>query len=154
MAKDKIIQDEFDLIIEPGKGFRHYWKDLWHYRELFYFLALRDILVRYKQTVIGIGCASGAASMSRRSSRWCRAPTARRSSPSICNSCAPSWPWLCLPSFSEDLQNFLLKAVPPMRSWYFLPCSPGSYLPTHSLKPATRWSIMQPWSPRSISRAS
>ena len=29
----------------------NYWRDLWRYRELFYFLAWRDILVRYKQTV-------------------------------------------------------------------------------------------------------
>ena len=43
-----------ELIIEAGKTERHYWKDLWNYRELFYFLAWRDILVRYKQTVIGI----------------------------------------------------------------------------------------------------
>jgi len=45
-------QDE--IIIEPGRGLRHYWKDLWAYRELFYFLAWRDIAVRYKQTVIGV----------------------------------------------------------------------------------------------------
>ena len=43
-----------ELIIEAGKTERHYWRDLWHYRELLYFLAWRDILVRYKQTVIGI----------------------------------------------------------------------------------------------------
>ena len=42
------------LIIEAGRTERHYWADLWRYRELFYFLAWRDILVRYKQTVIGI----------------------------------------------------------------------------------------------------
>ena len=41
------------LIIEPGMGFKHYWRDIWRYRELFYLLAWRDILVRYKQTVIG-----------------------------------------------------------------------------------------------------
>lgn len=41
-------------IIRPGMGTLHYWKDLWRYRELFYFLAWRDILVRYKQTVLGI----------------------------------------------------------------------------------------------------
>jgi lipopolysaccharide transport system permease protein len=34
-----------------------YWRDLWHYRELFYFLAWRDILVRYKQTVAGVAWA-------------------------------------------------------------------------------------------------
>ena len=42
------------LIIEAGRTERHYWRDLWRYRELFYFLAWRDILVRYKQTVIGV----------------------------------------------------------------------------------------------------
>ena len=43
-----------ELVIEPGRTERQYWKDLWHYRELFYFLAWRDILVRYKQTVVGV----------------------------------------------------------------------------------------------------
>src|SRR3990170_1368840 len=42
------------LVIEAGRAERHYWRDLWRYRELFYFLAWRDILVRYKQTFIGI----------------------------------------------------------------------------------------------------
>ena len=43
-----------EILIEPGRAERNYWRDLWRYRELFYFLAWRDILVRYKQTVIGI----------------------------------------------------------------------------------------------------
>src|SRR6202045_4055127 len=42
------------LVIEAGHTERHYWRDLWRYRELFYFLAWRDILVRYKQTVVGV----------------------------------------------------------------------------------------------------
>ena len=42
------------LVIEAGRTERQYWQDLWRYRELFYFLAWRDILVRYKQTAIGI----------------------------------------------------------------------------------------------------
>lgn len=45
------------LVIEAGRAERHYWKDLWRYRELFYFLAWRDILVRYKQTTIGLAWA-------------------------------------------------------------------------------------------------
>lgn len=45
------------LIIEAGKTERQYWRDLWRYRELFYFLAWRDVLVRYKQTVIGVAWA-------------------------------------------------------------------------------------------------
>lgn len=41
-------------ILEPGRSEKHYWRDLWTYRELFHVLAARDISVRYKQTVIGI----------------------------------------------------------------------------------------------------
>jgi lipopolysaccharide transport system permease protein len=46
---------EFDLIIEPGRLKKNYWNDIWHFRELFFFLAWKDILIRYKQTVIGVG---------------------------------------------------------------------------------------------------
>jgi lipopolysaccharide transport system permease protein len=42
------------LVIEAGRAERQYWGDLWLFRELFFFLAWRDILVRYKQTVIGV----------------------------------------------------------------------------------------------------
>ena len=46
--------DGFDLIIEPNRTTGAFFRELLRYRELFYFLAWRDILVRYKQTVIGI----------------------------------------------------------------------------------------------------
>jgi lipopolysaccharide transport system permease protein len=49
--------DAYELIIEPGRAERHYWQDLWRYRELFSVLAWRDISVRYKQTVIGAAWA-------------------------------------------------------------------------------------------------
>jgi len=45
---------EFDLVIESGRLKKNYWNDLWRFRELFLFLAWRDILVRYKQTIIGL----------------------------------------------------------------------------------------------------
>lgn len=45
------------LRIEADRPNAHYWVDLIRYRELFLFLAWRDILVRYKQTVIGIAWA-------------------------------------------------------------------------------------------------
>lgn len=45
------------LIIEPGLAERHYWRDLWRYRELFFVLAWRDVSVRYKQTIIGLAWA-------------------------------------------------------------------------------------------------
>ncbi|MBW4568753.1 MAG: ABC transporter permease [Tolypothrix carrinoi HA7290-LM1] len=49
--------DNHELVIEAGRAEKQYWKDLWRYRELFYFLAWRDILVRYKQTAIGMAWA-------------------------------------------------------------------------------------------------
>jgi len=52
-----VSQHHPELVIEAGRAERQYWKDLWRYRELFYFLAWRDILVRYKQTAIGIAWA-------------------------------------------------------------------------------------------------
>jgi lipopolysaccharide transport system permease protein len=51
------IAPTFDLVIEPGGGFGRHWADLWRFRELFFFLAWRDILVRYKQTAIGVAWA-------------------------------------------------------------------------------------------------
>ena len=45
------------LIIEAGHAERQYWRDLWKFRELFYFLAWRDFLIRYKQTFVGVAWA-------------------------------------------------------------------------------------------------
>jgi lipopolysaccharide transport system permease protein len=42
------------LVIESGRIERQYWRDLWRYRELFFFFTWRDLLVRYKQTVVGV----------------------------------------------------------------------------------------------------
>ena len=42
------------LVIEAGRPERHYWKELWQYRELLFYLTWRDIAVRYKQTSIGL----------------------------------------------------------------------------------------------------
>ncbi len=53
----KTTESRPELLIEAGRSEKQYWKDLWRYRDLFYFLAWRDILVRYKQTAIGIAWA-------------------------------------------------------------------------------------------------
>lgn len=49
--------DDSLLVIEAGRSERHYWLDLWRYRELLAFLAWRDFLVRYKQTSFGVAWA-------------------------------------------------------------------------------------------------
>ena len=46
---------EYLLIIEAKRSALNYWKDLWRYRQLFLFLSWKEILIRYKQTVLGIG---------------------------------------------------------------------------------------------------
>lgn len=51
------MSEQRELVIEAGAGNRQYWRDLWQYRELFYFLAWRDLLIRYKQTAIGVAWA-------------------------------------------------------------------------------------------------
>ena len=56
-ARVELAESTYELVIEPGRAERHYWRDLWRYRELFQVLAWRDISVRYKQTVIGAAWA-------------------------------------------------------------------------------------------------
>ena len=46
-----------EIILSAGRTRKNYWYDLWRFRELFYFLAWRDILLRYKQTVLGVAWA-------------------------------------------------------------------------------------------------
>lgn len=53
-SESSIDTDPFDIIIDPKKSTSNFRKDLWNYRGLFYFLSWRDILVRYKQTAIGV----------------------------------------------------------------------------------------------------
>jgi lipopolysaccharide transport system permease protein len=48
---------DFEIWLEAGRTEKHYWLDLWRYRELFLILAWRDVVVRYKQTVIGVAWA-------------------------------------------------------------------------------------------------
>ena len=48
------MKDKQEIVLEAGRLEKHYWADLFRYRELFYILSWRDINVRYKQTVIGI----------------------------------------------------------------------------------------------------
>ena len=40
--------------IEAGRANQEYFQDIWRFRELFYILIWRDILIRYKQTAIGL----------------------------------------------------------------------------------------------------
>jgi len=41
--------------IGPSVQPKDYWRDVWRHRELIGFLAWRDLLVRYRQTLVGVG---------------------------------------------------------------------------------------------------
>ncbi len=53
-----MIEPKPITIIKPGAGnFLEGLHELWQYRDLVFFFALRDIVVRYKQTIVGFGWA-------------------------------------------------------------------------------------------------
>ena len=52
-----MTQSEHLLRVEAGRFAGNYWKELWQHRELAWFMARRDLLVRYKDTALGVGWA-------------------------------------------------------------------------------------------------
>lgn len=54
---DPQAEESHTLVIEPNRVEKAYLKDLFRHRELFYFFAWRDILVRYKQAFFGVAWA-------------------------------------------------------------------------------------------------
>lgn len=53
-VSDRLKADSVVTLIQPSKGFVSLQlRDLWRFRELFYFLTWRDVKVRYKQTLLG-----------------------------------------------------------------------------------------------------
>ncbi len=52
-----LAKPPYEVVLEAGRADRHYWADLWRYRELFQVLAWRDVTIRYKQTAIGVAWA-------------------------------------------------------------------------------------------------
>jgi lipopolysaccharide transport system permease protein len=48
------MSESHKIIITPQKSVQSFWRELWDYRDLFYFLAWRDFKVRYKQTMLGV----------------------------------------------------------------------------------------------------
>jgi len=57
LSPDPARTNEEEIVLRAGGSSRGYWAELWRYRELFFFLAWRDLTVRYKQTVVGVAWA-------------------------------------------------------------------------------------------------
>lgn len=43
-----------EVVIKAGNSVLNYWREVWRQRELFWILGKRDVMVRYKQTVLGV----------------------------------------------------------------------------------------------------
>src|SRR6266536_3199637 len=55
---ESLTEQTQPILVEPPRRWEAFdLRELWRYRELLYFLAWRDVMVRYKQTVIGAGWA-------------------------------------------------------------------------------------------------
>ena len=54
MTRGKPRNDHVEIVIQAHGNQGAYWREIWRYRELIYFLCWRDVLVRYKQTAIGV----------------------------------------------------------------------------------------------------
>jgi lipopolysaccharide transport system permease protein len=52
-----VVPPADEVVIRPEGDAGQYWRDMWRQRELVYFLVWRDIIIRYKQTVMGVGWA-------------------------------------------------------------------------------------------------
>ncbi len=51
------MKKDNEIIIKAGKSALHYWREVWRQKELFWILGKRDVMVRYKQSVLGISWA-------------------------------------------------------------------------------------------------
>jgi lipopolysaccharide transport system permease protein len=54
---DEMGQERVTIIEPVGSALSLNWPELWRYRDLLYFLTLRDIKVRYQQTLLGVAWA-------------------------------------------------------------------------------------------------
>lgn len=110
------------IIIEPNSSTKHYWKEIWYYRELLFFLAWRDLSVRYKQTVIGVawsiirpGLTIGLAAFI----NWINNKTVVEGIPVLVLSSVSTIPWILFSSVFSDASNSLISNANLLTKVYF-----------------------------------
>ena len=110
------------IVIEPNSSSKHYWREIWQYRELLFFLAWRDISVRYKQTVIGVawsiirpGLTIGLAAFI----NWINNKSVVDGIPVLVLSSVSTIPWILFSSVFSDSSNSLLSNSNLLTKVYF-----------------------------------
>lgn len=122
MFSHHVPSDKQELFIDSKQTRRAYFKDLWRYRELFYFLAWRDILVRYKQAFFGISWALVRPLLSVFAFAMLFGKVAKLPSDNINYAffvLAGLLPWQLFSNASVDACNSLVTNVPLVSKTYF-----------------------------------
>lgn len=110
------------VVIEPGSGSQHYWRDLWQYRGLLLFLAWRDVMVRYKQTAIGILWAVLRPVLTIGAMwfiGWLFGSTVPEGTPRILMVCAATLPWQFFATSFSETANSLISNSNLLTKVYF-----------------------------------
>jgi len=110
------------VIIEPGSVSQNYWRDLWQYRGLLIFLAWRDVMVRYKQTAIGIVWAFLRPVLTIGAMwfiGWLFGSNVPEGTPRILLVCAAVLPWQFFATSFSETSNSLINNSNLMTKVYF-----------------------------------
>lgn len=119
-------------IIEPGVKQKKYWENIWNYRGLFYFLAWRDVIVRYKQTSIGVAWSVikpllTIATMA--FANWVFKINIPEGVPRILFVYSATLPWLFFANTFSEVSNSMITNVNLLTKVYF----PRLIVPTSSV---------------------
>lgn len=110
------------VVIEPGSSGANYWRDLWQYRSLLLFLAWRDVMVRYKQTAIGIAWAVLRPVLTIGAMwfiGWLFGSSIPEGTPRILMVCAATLPWQFFATSFSETANSLIANSSLMTKVYF-----------------------------------
>jgi lipopolysaccharide transport system permease protein len=109
-------------IISAKHEEKNYWRDMWSYRDLLYFLAWRDILVRYKETTVGVAWAVFRPMLQIAIFTFVFQKVAKMSSGAIPYSLlvtAGTLPWQLFASSFNDIGNSLTASAQLISKIYF-----------------------------------
>jgi lipopolysaccharide transport system permease protein len=110
------------IVIEPGATERNYWSDLWQYRSLLFFLAWKDVMVRYKQTSIGIAWSLIRPLITIVAMwflGWLFSSKVPDGTPRVLMVCAATLPWTFFASAFSDSANSLIANSNLLTKVYF-----------------------------------
>ena len=128
----KMSKSTQTIVIEAGRASKEYWSDMWRQRELLFFLIWRDLLVRYKQTMVGVAWvllkpAITLAIFSVVFGKWAALPSGGLPYPLVVF--AGMLPWFFFSTAVSDCSNSIINNSSIVGKIYF----PRLLIPVNSL---------------------